>query len=391
MKESLISSRVRVLILSFTDHRNDPRVFRQIQALADSCAVTTAGVCPDIGLSVCHIPLTKKAKGLLGNVMTALLLKTRQFDRRYWRQSVVQDALQKLSKRRFDVIISNDLETLPVAVKVASDCGAKIYFDAHEYEPKVLDEQFFFNFFFSEYYDYLCREYLTRANYMTTVCQGISEEYQAVYGVHSDVIINAPEFKNLTVRSSVNSPIKIIHHGGINPSRKIENMIRLVGECLGSEFTLDLMLVDTDPNYMIFLKKEAKHYRNIRFVDPVPMPLIAETINGYDIGLYMLPPDSFNNKLALPNKFFEFIQARLAIAIWPSPEMKNIVEQEQIGVVSKDFTIESMATEIRALSVDQICQYKVNSARAAKKYNAENCSDQIKKMVKRLASESSSI
>jgi hypothetical protein len=30
--------------------------------------------------------------------------------------------------------------------------------------------------------------------------------------------------------------------------------------------------------------------------------------------------------MALPNKFFEFIQARLAVAIWPSPEMSKITK-----------------------------------------------------------------
>ena len=37
---------------------------------------------------------------------------------------------------------------------------------------------------------------------------------------------------------------------------------------------------------------------------------IVRTINQFDLGVYLLPPVNFNSAHALPNKFFEFIQAR---------------------------------------------------------------------------------
>ena len=56
--------------------------------------------------------------------------------------------------------------------------------------------------------------------------------------------------------------------------------------------------------------------------------------NDYDVGLYLLPPTNFNQRYALPNKFFEFIQGRLAIAIGPSPEMAKLVERSNAdGVI----------------------------------------------------------
>ncbi len=51
------------------------------------------------------------------------------------------------------------------------------------------------------------------------------------------------------------------------------------------------------------------------------MPEISDTISKYDIGLYMLQPNTFNQKWHCLIKFLNFIQARLAIAIWPSQEM----------------------------------------------------------------------
>ena len=54
---------------------------------------------------------------------------------------------------------------------------------------------------------------------------------------------------------------------------------------------------------------------------------IVDTIAEYDIGLFILSPINFNYYHALPNKLFEFIQARLAIAVSPSPEMARIVHR----------------------------------------------------------------
>ena len=51
----------------------------------------------------------------------------------------------------------------------------------------------------------------------------------------------------------------------------------------------------------------------------------------------MLFPVNFNHIHAFPNKFFEFIQARLALVIGYSLEMIEIVKKYQIGVIAKSF------------------------------------------------------
>ena len=93
--------------------------------------------------------------------------------------------------------------------------------------------------------------------------------------------------------------------------------------------------------------------------------------NGYDIGLYLLRPSNFNQLHALPNKFFEFIQGRLALAIGPSPEMAHLVEQYRCGVVAADFTPGALAAEINRLDVGQITAFKRASHAAAAELSAE--------------------
>ena len=87
--------------------------------------------------------------------------------------------------------------------------------------------------------------------------------------------------------------------------------------------------------------------------------------------MFLLPPINFNYENTLPNKLFDFIQARLGIAIGPTPEMAEIAHRFHVGVVSEDFTPESLAKKLNALTKTDIETFKKNAAIAAKELNAE--------------------
>ncbi len=165
--------------------------------------------------------------------------------------------------------------------------------------------------------------------------------------------------------------IRIIHHGYASLDRKIEGMIETM-DYVDSRFHLDLMLV---PNYQreYFNKLQAmvEKRKNVRILPPVSFEEIIPFSAQYDIGFYILKPANFNHLYALPNKFFEFIQARLAIAIGPSPEMARLVQEYNLGIIAKDFSAKEMAKSLNALTKEQILQYKENANQTAKILNAE--------------------
>ena len=163
--------------------------------------------------------------------------------------------------------------------------------------------------------------------------------------------------------------------------RGIEKMIEIM-EYLDSRFTLDLMLVKTaDEEYYKNLEIQVSQVKNTRIIPIVPFEEIIPFTSQYDIGFYILQPTNFNGYNALPNKFFEFIQARLAIAIGPSPEMAKLVQQYNLGIISKDFTPKSMAESLNKLTKEEILQYKENSNKAAKILNAQNEGEKLLKIV----------
>jgi glycosyltransferase involved in cell wall biosynthesis len=374
--------RHKILILSFSDQRRDPRVNRQLDALKDEYDVVTAGVCPEFSLSKHHIEIRLVRLSRAEVIKRYILLKMGRFEKVYWETPHVVDGYKKCCSEKYDLIIANDIKTLPLSIKLANK-GGIVYLDAHEYEPRHFEDRFMFNYFFAKYWVYICSKYLPSVTYLTSVSEGIAREYEKVFGVKCDIVLNTPDFEELKPNIVERDKIKIIHHGGLSKSRKLDKMIELM-DSLDDRYVMDLMFVNNNNKYLQYLKKKAQSSEKIRIIDPVPMRNICSTINTYDIGLFMLPQETFNYRMSLPNKLFEFIQARLAVAIWPSHEMKKIVNKEGVGIISKGFDVHSMANALNGLSSEDIYKYKKASNDAAKIYNATVEKKKIKSIVKDL-------
>ncbi|HIH97154.1 MAG TPA: glycosyltransferase family 4 protein [Thermoplasmata archaeon] len=313
-------------------------------------------------------------------------LPTGLIDKFLWNIAPVSQFLAnyfKLNRIHFDLIIAHDPFTLKTALQLSKKMDAKVLHDAHEYTPRQYEDQCFQRVILLKIWDYICSKYMPHADATITVCQGIADEYKRNYGVHCEVINNAPFFNKLAPSPIENHSIKIIHHGAVHPSRRSEDMIHLMN-ILDERFHLDFMLMNNGSQYYKKILSMGQENPRISFRDPVPMPDIPKEINHYDIGLFLLSPDTFSYRMALPNKLFEFIQGRLAVAIWPSPEMAKIVNEYKCGIVSGDFTIESIAKQLNSLSTKDIEKYKMNSHKAAGYLCAEKNKDMLLNIVEKL-------
>ena len=126
-----------------------------------------------------------------------------------------------------------------------------------------------------------------------------------------------------------------------------------------------------DTAYLRELKARYAGSDRVRIHPPVAPHELPGTLNAHDVGVYVLPPVSFNHLWALPNKIFDFVQGRLALVVGPSPEMAAVVRRHRIGVVTDDFTPESLALALDALTAEDVRRYKGASAVAARELSAE--------------------
>jgi hypothetical protein len=378
-----------ILIISKSRLARDPRVYKQILFLKETkrFRVTSAGTEPS-GIEDKFVPLSGPSSVLryLGHLRSAVQLKTGRYEEYYWSVQWVREAWEQLREgaHRFDLIIANDIPTLPLAHKLARRHDARLYLDAHEYQPLHYDS-YLFNLFFRDLWESVCRTYLPTVDYMTTVCQSIADEYMKNFRVQCSVMMNLPFYEEVNPVDRQDGRIRMIHHGLAARHRHMENMIKLMSH-LDSRFELDFMLVGMDTQYGRYLKSISGRNGSIRFRPPVGMREIARTISGYDVGLYLLAPGSFNQKMALPNKIFEYIQARLAIAAWPSTEMVRIIDTYGNGVYSEDFEVGQIASILNRLSDQDIMRMKHKSHAAAQELNSERTRTQLLGIVDSLLS-----
>jgi hypothetical protein len=115
-----------------------------------------------------------------------------------------------------------------------------------------------------------------------------------------------------------------------------------------------------------------KTHNKVNFYQPLPHNQLIKFISTYDLGVYTLYPSNINNNYALPNKIFEYIQARLGIVITPNPDMAYLVKEYNIGLVSEDFSPISLAKTLDKLNTELINKFKINSDIAAKILNYNN-------------------
>jgi len=368
-----------ILIISFSIISKDPRVMRQALALRLSNNVNIVGFGDNPSSNFCFYKLKTSNNSFTVKLINAIKLLFCFYKSYYKKYTVLNhDVLNQLQKCKFDAVVANDVSALPLAFKLAGQ--APVFLDAHEYSPREFEDKFLWRVLYGRYYSRLCLEYLPRISGMMTVCQGIADEYERTFGVKSVVVTNAPSYRDLCPSTVQPDTIRMIHHGGAVPSRHLEDMIEMMGY-LDDRFMLDFMLVPSSKKYLDQLKSKASLNVRIRFIDPVPMQEIPNVCNKYDIGVYLLPPVSFNSKYALPNKLFEFIQARLAVAIGPSPEMSSVVLQYDCGVVAGSFSPKELAEKLSALTSDQIQYFKNRSHDAAKHLCAEANAQTIIKLV----------
>ncbi len=249
-----------------------------------------------------------------------------------------QSLKEQINTERFDLMLANDIESLPLAFFLKQP-ATKIVFDAHEYAPRHFEDRRYWRIFFQGFNIHFCKKFIPKVDRMFTVCDGLAEEYERNFGVLPQVMTNAAAYYDWEPTLVDEHRIRLIHHGIATLSRRIENMIEMM-QYTDERFTLDLMLKVTSTasrktkDYLQHLRSLADATTNVRVIPPVPSQEVVSFIHRYDMGIFILEPVNFNYTHALPNKLFDFVQARLGIGISPSIEMKKIVEKYQLGVVA---------------------------------------------------------
>lgn len=351
-------------MISFSTLIGDARVLRQIDYLQREYDVHTVGYGPaPVGVAD-HLQIPDD---VVAWRLSRPLLIARQYQRAYDSAPVIAYLRAHLVPGSWAVVVANDVDTVPLAVTLKPSAG--VHADLHEYASRQNEESRRWRWFVAPYRRWLLRRWVRRAGSVTTVGQVIAAEYRREFGIDAGVVTNAAPFADLTP-TPVQTPLRLVHSGAARRNRSLGVMVDAVRQTT-REVTLDLYLVPNDPAYLAELRAAAADLPQVRFRDPVTPQDLPAVLNDYDVGVFVLPPLTFNYLNTLPNKFFDFVQARLAMIVGPSPEMASLVRDRGLGVVTADFDAATLAAALEEFDDAAVAAAKHASDASAEELSAQ--------------------
>jgi hypothetical protein len=358
----------RILVLSFSPIARDARVMRHVDVLGARGEVTTCGFGPAPAGAADHVAVDDVAS-LPQTPRGVALLALHRHRAAKSAAPALRQAVQRLAGRRFDLVVANDARALPVAFAVAD--GAPVWADMHEWAPEERTQDWRWRLLVAPFADHLCRTYLPRAGAVSTVAPGIAELYRQRYGTDTRVVRNTRPFADLAPTQVPADRLRLVHSGAAVPGRFLEGTIAAV-RALDERFSLDLYLVPGGDGgrYLRSLREAAGGDPRIAFRDPVPPAALPATLNAYDVGVFVMPPVHTNGRLTLPNKLFDYVQARLALVVSPSVEMERLVRGHGLGVVTRGYTAGDLADALRGLDREAVAGFKQASHEAARQLSS---------------------
>lgn len=359
----------RILCISFSPIHADSRVLRQIEVLRAHGDVTTVGYGPAPEGVARHIQVPDNASSLPQTPLGVARLALRRHDSVELKSPGEKAVLQQVrASGHYDLIVANDARALPLAF--AAD-GDKVYADMHEWAAEERATILVWRVLVGPYMEHLCRKYLPRAAAVTSVSAGLSGLYADTYGLTTETIRNSADFRPDLAPSPVDPQrIRLVHSGTADTERNILELIEAT-ERLGERFTLDLYLLEVPGGHLAQIKAKAAGSQRVTVHDPVPPATLPTVLNQYDLGVFLYPLRTLSHRFHLPNKFFDFVQARLGLVFSPAPEIDTHIAQYELGIVTGDTTADALVDALRDLTAKQVTAFKQAADRSARELSSD--------------------
>ncbi len=368
-----MAHRGRILCISFSDINSDARVLRQLDVLAELGEVTTVGYGDKPASATEHLSIDADLPSLPQTPVGVAMLALRRFDRIEFMAPAVRAAYDLLKGRKFDVVVANEARAMALGHRVAA--GAPVVADMHEWAPEERAHVRSWRLLVKPFMTYQCRKYLPKMAAVTVVNDSIGALYRDRFGVQPRTVRNAGAFRDLEPGNVHEGSIRLVHSGGAIPGRNLEALIEAVRE-LSPKYTLDLYLVPgrDGGRYLDRIRSLIADEPRITLHPPVTPDELAPTLNQFDVGIFSLPPLTPNHRFMLPNKIFDFVQARLAVVFGSAPETDRLISEHEFGVIAADASAQSMRDALASMDEQQVQVFKQNADKAAKVLNsAEDC------------------
>lgn len=269
-----------------------------------------------------------------------------------------------------DILVANDLDTLPANYLVSILRKKALVYDSHEYftgMPEILDRKLVHTVWKS-----MERFLFPKLRHIYTVNQSIANLYAEEYNKKIHVVRNVPikiVKENWPNRKElglpVNKKILLLQGAGINIHRGAEEAVQAM-QFLDNH----LLLIIGGGDVMDTLKKmvqELKLEDKVLFLDKMPYESMISYTRLADVGLSLDKDTNINYRFSLPNKLFDYIHAGIPVLCSDLIEVAGIVKTWDIGRIIINHDPQYLAEIIFEMTSDEdLCRHwKKNAILAA--------------------------
>lgn len=275
---------------------------------------------------------------------------------------------EKILELAPDVIHSHDIRPLGIAVRCANHLkfrGRKtaVVYDAHEYIRGLED----FAGRLRKSLESYEAGYIKKVDEVVTVSPHIADALKRRYRLKKTpkVVLNTPvsafgstddlEYPDVRAACGLGSgPPLGVYCGGANPERNLETIIKAVAEL--PDFHMAFVINSLSSTYaksLMELGNSLGISDRLHFMTYVPYDVLPKFMSTADVGVHPMRKGIRNHELALPNKYFEYMHAKLPVAVSDLPAMAGEIAELGHGEVFDPDEPATLAAAIRKILGDK--------------------------------------
>lgn len=270
-----------------------------------------------------------------------------------------------------DVLLANDLDSLPANFLASKLWRKPLVYDSHEYFTEV--PELIGRPRVKQIWEWLERRIVPKLKFTFTVCDSIAKIYTEKYCVPFRVVRNVPMAGTTSGKKENGKTEKmILYQGAVNVGRGLEQAIHAM------HFVENARLVIAGggdiKTYLEKLVEKENLSAKVTFTGRLPLEELVQLTPQADLGLSIEEDLGLNYRFALPNKLFDYIQAQVPVLTTNLPEMAALVSRYQIGEITSSLEPAHLAKKINDMLSNETKRsvWKKNLETAARELTWEN-------------------
>lgn len=267
-----------------------------------------------------------------------------------------------------DILLSNDLDSLLPNYLLSKIQQKDLVFDSHELFSELPSVQGRFS---QKVWKKLEQWLLPKLKHFFTVSDSIATWFETEYNNKPLVLINLPHYKDIEFTNPKEN--YLLYQGALNDGRGLIPLI----EAMKSLNNITLKIAGKGPfQSQIENKiKECQLGKKVELLGNIEPKKLVQITQNATIGISLEEDIGLSYRYSLPNKLFDYIQAKTPVLSTYLPEIKKVVSYYNIGEVIESHNPKNIAESINTMLNKGKSHYNNNLDTAAKDLTWENQAD----------------